>query len=150
MPNRKRQLFLSVLAGVGLWFIGLVMSGESAQSALAALPPRPAPATPEKPLETGGYIQLQVEEAPADTWTVVQWQDALGDWHDVEGWQGMLDDGRIKLWWVAPADFATGPFRWAAYTAPDGEMLGLSAKFSLPGTVKEVIQVELPLDSNSK
>jgi hypothetical protein len=151
MLKRKRQIVLALLAGVGLWFIGLIAAGPPRQPALAALPPRPtAEPTSEKPEETGGYIKLQVDAAPAEMWTVVQWVDANGDWHDVDGWQGTLDDGVTKLWWVAPKDFATGPFRWAAYAAPEGELLGLSAEFNLPAQVKETVFVDLVLDTNDE
>jgi hypothetical protein len=28
---------------------------------------------------------------------VVQWQDAFGDWHDVDGWRGHLDAGQGQM-----------------------------------------------------
>jgi hypothetical protein len=70
-------------------------------------------------------------------WTVVQWQDGEGVWHDVEGWRGTLDEvaggvGR-KVWWVAGPHLGKGPFRWVVYrdqaqVAP----LTRSAPFHLP------------------
>lgn len=37
-------------------------------------------------LSPGAYIELQIKNAPAGTWSVVQWQDGNGDWQNVEGW----------------------------------------------------------------
>jgi hypothetical protein len=79
--------------------------------------------------------------APSDVWTVVQWRDALGEWHDVEGWQAMLDDADSKRWWVAPKDFGAGPFRWQVLTAPAGEMLLLSEVFMLPAEDRAILRV---------
>jgi hypothetical protein len=78
-----------------------------------------------------------------DVCTVVQWQDAWGDWHDVEGWRGTLDgvsadvSGKIvghKTWWVAAKDLGKGPFRWQVYRCENGKLLATSAPFYLPGS----------------
>ena len=103
----------------------------------ADLPPRPSTPTPvptsaPRTSVEGAFIELQIENAPSGAWTVVQWQDGLGGWHDVEGWQGTLDDADSKLWWVAPEDLGSGPFRWQVLTAPEGEVVGLSEAFMLP------------------
>ena len=151
MQKRKQQITLATLVGIGLWLIGLAVVGLPHKSALAALPPRPTPKAtlvPTKSSETGGYIKLQVEAAPADMWTMVQWKDAHGSWHDVGGWQGTLDDKATKLWWVAPKDFATGPFRWAAYDGLEGQLLGLSAEFNLPASAKQIVLIELVLETD--
>jgi hypothetical protein len=68
------------------------------------LPPRPTEEPPvvvvieKEPSPTRITLSLDLtSEAvgkgvdPRALWTVVQWQDALGDWHDVEGWVGPLD-----------------------------------------------------------
>ncbi len=79
---------------------------------------------------------------PAGLWTIVPWQDALGGWHDVQGWQGTLD-GYQKLWWVAEDDFGTGPFRWALYQGKGGALLAVSESFYLPGLTNETVEVSL-------
>jgi hypothetical protein len=64
-----------------------------------ALPSRstPTPIRPsgegkqEREVEEGAYIELGIQDLLSGAWTVVQWQDTAGNWHDVEGWQGWLD-----------------------------------------------------------
>ena len=118
--------------------IGLVclVFGVLAMPALADLPPRPTPVPEEETSDepsrpVGAEIALSVVPAQSGLWSVVQWQDANGDWQTVEGWQGALDGG-FKLWWVAQKDFGTGPFRWAVYQNAGGEFLGASDPFMLP------------------
>jgi hypothetical protein len=90
----------------------------------------------------GGTLILYVPEASAHLWTVVQWEDTNGDWHDVEGWRSQLTDGFVG-WWVDPADFSTGPFRWAVLDGPDGELLHTSESFYLPAFVDGVVYIEI-------
>jgi hypothetical protein len=151
-----------------LGLIGLVMGGAPTQAAsggaapyvtptrpppptLAAPTPTPAPSSPAA--RPGGLIWLRVHFAdapdPVEVLTVVQWQDALGGWHDVEGWRGRLDEvtgalGR-KVWWLPQALFAQGPFRWRIYRASDGALLAQSAPFDLPARVGEIVWVEVAL-----
>ena len=54
-------------------------------------PTRSSTLSPQPPM--GGYIELHVPIAPAGMWTIVQWRGSLGEWYDVEGWQGTLDEG---------------------------------------------------------
>jgi hypothetical protein len=95
----------------------------------------------------GGFIELHVQavQVPAGVWTVVQWQDAFGGWHDVEGWQGTLDAGDQKVWWVADKDFSTGPFRWVVYQGQGGPSLVASESFYLPAVSGERVRVEVSL-----
>lgn len=111
-----------------------------------ALPPRPtAVPTPAHTKLEGGFLELHVAgPVVAGIWTVVQWQDALGDWHDVAGWQGTLDEGNVKTWWVGAEDLGTGPFRWVVQF--DGEALGTSAVFLLPQQPGEKLIVPISLD----
>ena len=113
------------------------------RAATAALPPRPTPvpspepARPPARVPVGGHVELQVlwgewPAQPDQAWTVVQWQDSFGGWHDVDGWQGTFDAGATKSWWVAPADRGKGPFRWVVYDARAGKMLAASEPFHLP------------------
>lgn len=95
-----------------------------------ALPPRPTPAPAEATPPRGAEIELHVEGIIEGIWTIVQWEDAMGNWHDVGGWQGTLDEGNIKTWWVGETDLGTGPFRWLV--TQEGNVLGISDAFYLP------------------
>ena len=82
-----------------------------------------------------------------ELWTVVQWQDARGGWHDVEEWRGTLDeavsDGGRKRWWVARDGFGAGPFRWMVYRSKKTDvLLSESTSFHLPDTAGETVTVE--------
>ncbi|MFQ5436594.1 MAG: hypothetical protein ACE5FD_17175, partial [Anaerolineae bacterium] len=85
---------------------------------MGSLPERPPVVLPEDPEEgeegalAGAHIELQIDAAQNGLWTVVQWQDSAGDWQTVEGWRGALETGGRKVWWVSPAHFNTGPYRW--------------------------------------
>jgi hypothetical protein len=94
-------------------------------------------------------IELHVQAARPELWTVVQWQDRLGGWHDVEGWRGTLDEvsngvGK-KKWWVARPNFDTGPFRWVIYQGPGSRLLVVSEAFRLPRYENTVVVVEVSL-----
>lgn len=118
------------------------------------LPPRdPPPATPLPPspdkdkkdkdsknrAPLGAYIELQAQPVSPSDWSVVQWQDSAGGWHEVEGWRGPLPDN--TRWWVAAKDFGAGPFRWVIQQGPGGPLLGQSPPFSLPQTAGETVRV---------
>ncbi len=77
-------------------------------------------------------INLHVTAQKSNLWSVVQWQDTTGAWHNVENWQGALNSGGKIRWWVAEKDYGSGPFRWAIFDAPDGNLLGVSDVFFLP------------------
>lgn len=162
-----------------LWYVCLVIivlsaalsvawGDAPAQAAAPALPPRPtttaqpAPTLTSVPTPTPrapapapttppvAVIELRAWPAVVEQWTVVQWQDALNGWHDVEGWRGEFDEvkdniGR-KTWWVAQKDFGTGPFRWAIYTKQHGRLLTVSEAFYLPGSDGDRLQIEVALN----
>lgn len=117
-----------------------------------SLPPRDPPtATPapkdkdkgaQKPV--GAYIELQVQSTQAGLWSVVQWQDSAGGWHDVEGWRGPLAEGN-RQWWVAARDFGTGPFRWSITEGSGGRLLDASQTFNLPTHANETLRVTVLL-----
>jgi hypothetical protein len=134
-------------------------------AAAADLPPRPTPApaptSVPSPGAAGAYLVLHA--AFPEDWdfvevhwrtpvTLVQWQDAHGTWHDVEGWRGTLDHVSVKggavtgwkRWWVAPQDFGSGPFRWIVHE-PCGALLATSAPFSLPVSsgARQVVDVTM-------
>jgi len=116
----------------------------------AELPPRPATPPPAIPKTAdreksgppaGAYIELMGLPAGSQYWTVVQWQDRQGNWHNVDGWQGWPDSGG-KKWWVAAKDFGTGPFRWVVYQGQNnGPEVGHSDNFLLPPFALQTVQV---------
>ncbi len=118
----------------------------------AALPPRPTPSPTSvtsgaDPIQTtaaygGGYIELNVAAAPSGLWTIVQWLDANGVWHDVEGWRGTAKNGSIE-WWVNPKDFHKGPFRWITFQSQGGKHLTDSPSFYLPDTSSQTVVVTI-------
>ena len=132
---------------------------------------RPTTHPPEKPglpvteLSDGAQFALWVSFAPEwpalekhwqELWTVVQWQDPLGDWYDVEtdegtpAWQGNLDyvedDKAWKVWWVDPPDYGRGPFRWVIYDSPGGEVMVTTYTFYLPHSqnTRVIIEATVP------
>lgn len=96
----------------------------------AELPPRPVwpPPTPEptrvpeaakapkyrEPIRVVAPILLTVNSTDQKVWTVVEWADTQGAWHEVTGWRGTPANGVVR-WWVEEKDFGKGPFRWVVY-----------------------------------
>lgn len=121
---------------------------------VTAAPPPPRPTltpTPSRIPSTGSsfgsYIELRLPTDNINLWTVVQWQDSLGGWHDVESWRGILDEIKQhkgdKRWWVYPRDYGKGPFRWQVYQSPGGTVLATSPSFNLPGNARQRVIVEV-------
>jgi hypothetical protein len=137
--GRRWAATLSVGLAVALWSAGLWLApGGTAQAGSGYPPPRPSLAPTAAPPAVGA-IRLEAAGAPATAWTVVQWQDGRGGWHDVEGWQGDLDEGQAKVWWVLEKDFGTGPFRWVVLTRKGGGTWKTSEAFTLPDGSKLVV-----------
>ncbi len=130
-------IILAALAGLSL-LVPPVQAGS-------ALPTRSAPTpTPTGSKEQGTAVATIALEVPTDwssAWAVVQWQDGLGEWHDVEGWRGWLPDNSRQ--WVVAQDFATGPFRWVVTAEPEGPVLGASDSFYLPSAANEWLWVTI-------
>ena len=84
---------------------------------------------------------LAVQGTPAGAWSVIQWQDRAGEWHNVEGWQGVLDQNGGQRWWVAEKDFGKKSFRWLVTQGLGGPVLGASTPFNLPAGANETVQV---------
>ncbi len=107
----------------------------------------PAPLTTELlyPNLTGAFIELTVEPMRPDLWTRLQWQDASGNWHDIEGWQGGFNPDQRVLWYVGAGQLGDGPFRWLVDESQGGERLGLSQPFNLPSDGGEVLRVMVAL-----
>jgi hypothetical protein len=171
--NDKTQIFVARSIAVVCLIGAIGLSAPLVQAAPSALPPRPTPpalpALPPRPVPgphstssrtpIGGYIELDVQlgqswavgDVPWQAlWTVVQWQDRAGEWHDVVGWQGSLDEANgaecKKVWWVAREDLDQGPFRWVVYRRWGGGSLAQSESFDLPHKVGETICVGVMLD----
>jgi len=129
-------------------------------------PTRPATDTPTptytptpRPSDNSGAIVFKVaflSGAPLDAswrenlWTVVEWQDGLGNWHVIEGWQARLDrvtgNTGWKIWWVSPELYGRGPFTWVAYndSSSDRPIL-VSPPFRLPSSAGVIVRSEVGL-----
>jgi hypothetical protein len=159
-PTRVSRFSLGFLSifGISIIMLAVVMSpmNVAAQpNAPLALPTRPPTPTPIlRQARDGARIELRVTCEPncaslpsGGIWTVVQWQDAWGAWHDVEGWRGALDDFlngvAVKSWWVYNADLGKGPFRWQICHDECNKPLGVSASFNLPDDPNQVLIVEM-------
>lgn len=105
------------------------------------MPPLYTP-TPAPPWQApGAHIVLNAPEA-AGLRAVVQWQGSDGRWYDVDGWRSERADAPIT-WWVSPADFGKGPFRWVAYRMNSATPASASAPFMLPVAVRDELTVTL-------
>jgi hypothetical protein len=164
---------LSTFARKASGWATLIVAGVCVLLAVASLPshpqvalagpprptPHPKPARAPASAPIGATIALALRFGPLwpqagipwqDLWTVVQWQDGWGNWHDVEGWQGTPDgivdgEGR-KVWWLSRELLGQGPFRWAIYHARGGELLTISEPFYLPTAPCQLLRVEAWLE----
>ena len=160
MIMRRHRSVIGILLTIAAVcvLLGIVSSLAPAR----ALPPRPPTPTPTS-LSSGGSIVLELtfgDDWPdrglnwQDLWTVVEWQDGDGDWHEVEGWQGGLNQVVVKedvvigqnTWWVAESDLGDGPFRWLVYQQQGGPLLATSEPFDLPDSVGGMVIVDVRLD----
>jgi hypothetical protein len=150
--NHKRNpaslWLISALVLIGVLLLAWPLPTQAGPN----LPPRrPTPtAQPpddddKDPTPKGAHILLHVPSAPAGVWTIVQWQDTAGGWHDVDGWQATLGAGEQKMWWLAPDLFGKGPFRWLVYQGQRGKLLASSDPFYLPDSAGAKLQVEVSL-----
>jgi len=62
-----------------------------------------------------------------------------------DGWQGTLDAGHRKQWWVADKDLGTGPFRWVVYQDQAAPPLAASEPFYLPNVSGMRVKVDVTL-----
>jgi hypothetical protein len=143
----RRKLAVSLSACL----VGLLLCAGLALSSGSIVSAEPPPRTPVSATQTAeaanaapgaAAIALHAPGAPPSAWTVVQWQDGLGGWHDVDGWRGDLDAGQQKVWWVLGKDFDTGPFRWVVYDQRDGNVWAISKSFMLPARANLWVFVE--------
>lgn len=145
-PAKKRTHHLFILSIIIISFA--LLAATTPQD----LPPRPTPAPNPTPVPTvrpsqpkGALIQLTIDSATplaAQTWTAVQWQDPLGDWYLVDGWQGNPDNKQQVTWWVAPADLGSGPFRWLIFADDtQNNLLHSTDSFTLPAHSNQDMQI---------
>ena len=116
--------------------------------------PGATPAPPPPPPPRGAEIQLHAEIGaagvpPEQLWTGVQEQSG-GQWEDVDGWQGTLDEvigaTGLKSWWAGEELLGAGPFRWVVYEREGGRALAQSALFNVPDEnwETEIVRVVVP------
>ncbi len=86
----------------------------------------------------GARILLQATPTHEGLWTMVQWQDAQGNWNDIEGWSGAIERA-YKRWWVGPDLYGHGPFRWVVYDHKGGRVLATSPGFNLPESHDQMV-----------
>ncbi len=129
-------ILCAVLLMVGTFFMAAPSITHAQLPPRPTLTPTPSPTPLSTPLATARPVDNPVRirlAVPAyeGAWSLVQWQDSAGGWHDVDGWQGEIEAGQ-KQWRVSPKDFDTGPFRWLVMDQPNGEILAISDPFLLP------------------
>lgn len=116
---------------------------------LAGLPPRPEEESAGA--SDGALIVLSLGAPAPGVWAVVQWQDGLGRWQDVQGWQGWVEtlwgETHGKVWWVSPRDLGAGPFRWALFS--NQQLVRASEPFYLPGEKGTTRVIPLRLEGGS-
>jgi len=153
------KIIIRIAIGLGLTCLVLAVAALASPTQLAAqgLPPRPTltpqptPTAASSAQTEGALIELYVPTRQMTLWTVVEWQDSLGGWHTVEGWQGILDEinsadmGR-KVWWVSRAEMGKGPFRWQVYQSQNGPLLVTSRLFDLPHYNGEIVRIQVTLE----
>ncbi|HRQ41056.1 MAG TPA: hypothetical protein PLD25_24330 [Chloroflexota bacterium] len=158
LHTRSRRLFIALIMALVLSVFFMLLGRGPGTAAGAGLPPRPTtsptptiptatPAPTAVPPTNGAAIRLHTSKPYSGAWTVVQWQNEHGNWYDVEGWRGHLDEGNatMKTWWVYPTNYGQGPFRWLVYANQNGKQLAVSDSFALPTRNGQTISVEVEL-----
>jgi hypothetical protein len=138
----KLHLKQWLIIGLLLVGLGLVAAPVLAAGGLPDRNPPPANKSNNDDSGSGGPAGAAIElVAPAHpgAWSVVQWQDINGNWQDVDGWRGSLNEAGSRRWWVAAKDLGTGPFRWVVGEA-------VSEPFNLPVVGAETRVITLPAE----
>ncbi len=147
----NRRWIWACIGLFGITFVTMLLGAFTfaPQKTMSALPPRPTVQPAAVPSIDGAAIQLLLANATTGVdgvWTIVQWKEADGDWHDVEGWQGTVELDGMQTWWVDGAQLGNGPFRWRVYTEKDGEPLAISEDFYLPERARTVSTIAVEVD----
>jgi len=164
----KRVALTAIIVGLLLLVVPTLTSAGASLSDAEGRVPRSTTYPPPKPGEIieeeskWAQFALWVSFTPEwpglglqwqELWTVVEWQDPLGDWYEVESddgtmaWQGTLDyidkEGKAwKVWWVDPPDYGKGPFRWVIYDRQGGNVMVVTHNFYLPSGANKRVIVE--------
>lgn len=146
MSPHKQRFYLRIPIMLGLLLCLLLGNLVLITPIHAELPPRPPlPVADEEDEPTRPLVApliLSTDPSRSDLWSIVQWQDAQGDWQAVTGWQGTVVNGRTT-WWVEEKDFNKGPFRWVIQAGEGGAVVATSAEFRLPGEARKALVVEV-------
>lgn len=149
----RRGVSISVVVFGMAMILVIASQPMGVQGVASDLPPRPTP-TPVQESDPsagpvghdGGFAMLRLDmmddyNMDQELWTVIQWQDPEGVWHDTNGWQGNFDQYAHVDWHVASEHFGDAPFRWLVYADESrGEMLRMSEEFTLPeGELRRVV-----------
>ena len=144
---RLTQLLILIILSIGILFL----TTTPATPAFAVIPTR-VPATdlpPPTPVATTipklpvATIRLRIQGVVSvPLISVVQWQDAQGNFRDVEGWRGSVTNGQT-VWWVEAKDWGSGPFQWVVYAADSHEPIATSKPFQLPSVAGERLEIVL-------
>lgn len=149
--NSLRVLAVALAIGLMMELIWLVMSpGGNLVYADDGFPDRTPPTRTtvvsgnerHHDYPTGSHIELVATGFPGE-WSTVQWQDVNGDWQNVGGWSGTLDEWGTRRWWVAAKDFGTGPFRWVVGAPSSPAPVMISEPFYLPAVGAETVLVSI-------
>ncbi len=110
----------------------------------------------------GAFIELHLQPVRDGVWTEIQWMDAHGEWHTVDGWQGsLIEEDQVVRWYLGEELLDAGPFRWLVYEKnaytlsedpTDGgklvatnKLLATSQPFYLPEEPGRTIKMEVEL-----
>lgn len=153
--EQQKRTGLGLVIGIICTLVWVTLMPGSTEATPSLLPPigtlTPSPTTQPSPVPTvlpeatNTHIALQTPDGWAGKWTVVQWQDGLGTWHDVEGWMGEISNENLVVWTVLPTEQGSGPFRWLVYTAPEGDLLSCSDPFYAPSLLGDTTWVWVPV-----
>jgi len=152
MDSHTHQTISKILLILSIFVAVLLLVAPAA--ALPPRPPRPPHVTPTATAQPavnastvvdGGFIRLTVSAPRTGLQAVVQWEDGNGNWHNVSGWQNTVSQPSVK-WWVSPADFGKGPFRWIVYEDTPSNVIATSETFFLPASEEHIVDVFVSLN----
>ena len=163
MKKFQGKYFLISLFGVAAFLALFIANGTTANFTLPPRGDEPVEVQVEQAsLDVGTRLQLAAQFSESwpwdvmqwqDVWATIQWQDADGEWIDVDGWRGNLDtiaqsdNGWVgtKEWWAAKSITGSGPYRWLVYDHPGGDLLTTSEPFNLSEVPGGVVVVPVKL-----
>ncbi|MBI5879549.1 MAG: hypothetical protein HZB53_18010 [Chloroflexi bacterium] len=158
----KRVPFAVLRCAVWLAIVvGILATATSAMAVAPGLPPRPMPGDGDNGDDGGGggmgsQIVLIIHLSTDDTrnlsawralWTIVQWQDGTGQWHDVDNWQGAPKgnpgDAYHQAYAIDERNYGKGPFRWIVRTTKGSTDAAVSQPFNLPRNTSEAVRIDV-------